>query len=197
MTVHRVINLSGEERGVLLGLARTAIDAAASHRPLPTAGPVSTKLNEFLACFVTLLQGGELRGCTGTLVARHPLAEEVIITSAQTALHDPRFDPIRPDEVRSLVIEISVLTPQQKIEVTSPHLLPQLLRPGIDGVTLTRGVLRSTFLPQVWAKIPVPENFLEALSRKMGAPANAWQMPDTQVEIYQVEEFSDHEIAPR
>lgn len=196
MPSDKVSTLSPEERRILLTLARKAIDAATSHRMLPQPGKVSQELNEYAACFITLLRRGELRGCTGTLAARRPLVDEVIFTAAQTALHDPRFHPVRPDEVPSLEIEISILSPQTKIEIAARELLPQLLRPGIDGVTLTRGLKRSTFLPQVWSKIPDPIDFLEALSQKMGVPATYWKLPDTQVEIYQVEEFSDHESNP-
>lgn len=191
----RISNLTTNERQQLLKLARASIYAAASGSPLPY--PDQATLTDRLiipaACFVTLHQRRELRGCTGTLLARQPLADEVIHTAAQTALYDPRFSPLAPDEVSLTEIEISVLTAPAKLEVPSPEVLPSLIRPGTDGVTLYRGPYRATFLPQVWDKIPDPVTFLDMLCQKMGLQARAWTHPGMQVEVYQVEEFSENE----
>jgi AMMECR1 domain-containing protein len=65
------------------------------------------------------------------------------------------------------------------------------LRPGIDGVVLSDGLRRATFLPQVWEKLPEPELFLEHLCQKMGAPADLWRKKHLEVLIYQVEEFHE------
>ncbi|MBN1310446.1 MAG: AmmeMemoRadiSam system protein A [Anaerolineae bacterium] len=196
MAEKRIASLSSDERRLLLKLAREAIEAAAAGKippPIELAN-LPAGLREPAACFVTLHIGDELRGCTGTLIARAPLAEEVIHTAAQTALSDPRFAPVTPAEAPSLDIEISVLTPPQKLNVPAPDALPKLIRPGIDGVTLSRGLHRATFLPQVWDKIPDPITFLDMLSQKMGLSPKAWLMPGMQVEVYQVEEFSERGI---
>jgi hypothetical protein len=197
---HSTGNLSPEERAFLLALARQSITAAAENRALPEAdlAGVSEALRAPGACFVTLRMrsSGDLRGCTGVLVAQMPLVHEVIKTAAQTALHDPRFAPVAPAEVPRLEVEISVLTPPRQLSFARPEELVQLLRPGIDGVTLYRGPYRATFLPQVWDKIPDPVEFLDMLSQKMGLARGAWRLPGTEVEVYQVEEFADTEAAP-
>ncbi len=196
MAEKRIHRLSEDERRQLLALARASVSAAAAGKPLPQIklDDLSSNLREPGACFVTLHKHGDLRGCTGVLVAQIPLAEEVIKTAAQTALHDPRFMPVSPDEVPEIDIEVSVLTPPQKLDVPDPRNLPKLIRPGIDGVTLYRGPYRATFLPQVWDKIPDPVEFLGRLCQKMGLPMQAWQQPGMQVEVYQVEEFSENEL---
>jgi len=189
--------LTREDRLALLDLARTTVAAAARHEPLPRIdlSDVPPALAAPGACFVTLTRHGtgELRGCTGVLVARTALAEEVVHTAAQTALHDPRFTPVRAEEVPEMDIEISVLTPSRPLDFDVPEDIPRLLRPGIDGVTLTIGRRRATFLPQVWDKVPDPVDFLNRLCLKMGLPAGTWRTPGTSVEVYQVVEFSDHE----
>ena len=197
MTTGRITSLSSDERRLLLQLARESIEAATAGKPHPPIEleKLPAPLCEPAACFVTLHIGEDLRGCTGTLVARTPLVEEVIYTAAQTALSDPRFNPVKPDEVPSIDIEVSVLTAPQKLDVPTPDALPQLLRPGIDGVTLSRGLHRATFLPQVWDKIPDPIVFLDMLSQKMGLSPKAWLAPGMQVEVYQVEEFSESGMA--
>jgi AmmeMemoRadiSam system protein A len=185
--------LGPAERRLLLELARQSIISAAESKPLPSVDieEMPLCLREYRACFVTLHKEGMLRGCTGVLVARSPLVNEVIQTAAQTALQDPRFLPVIPGEADSLDIEISVLTPTQPLALSTPEELPHLIRPGIDGVTLSKNARRATFLPQVWERVPDPVIFLNMLCRKMGFPPNEWRYPGMRAEVYQVEQFSD------
>lgn len=184
------------ERVLLLRLARDSIACAVSGAPLPQVDleclpPTLTKPR---ACFVTLTErdSGALRGCTGVLTANLPLAQEVIRTAAETALHDPRFEPVMPIELDGLRVEISLLTPPVPLDVEHPDDIPRLLRPGIDGVTLTyRTRCRATFLPQVWEKLPDPVEFLDRLCLKMGLPPGTWREPGMEVEVYQVEKFCE------
>nr|MBN1228803.1 AmmeMemoRadiSam system protein A [Anaerolineae bacterium] len=187
---------SPELRHDMLDIARQSIRAAAAGKPMPSVDTehINPLLLEPGACFVTLhRKDGSLRGCTGILVAELPLIEELIRTAGRTALRDPRFHPVQPDEVDDLIIEISVLTPPQPLVLARPEDLPRLIRPGIDGVTLSRGYHRATFLPQVWEKIPDPVRFLDMLCQKMGLEPGAWRYPTMQAEVYQVEEFSEME----
>jgi AmmeMemoRadiSam system protein A len=184
-----------EEQAILLGIARETLKAAAAgqDRPRPDLATLPPHLGEKRACFVTLNSQGDLRGCTGTLTARRPLADEVSATTVQTALYDPRFSPVRPEEVPEIQIEISVLTPPEPLVYSSPEELLRALRPGIDGVLLRLGHYRSTFLPQVWERYPDPVEFLTLLCRKAGLPGNAWRSPEMQVDIYQTVVFEEHE----
>jgi hypothetical protein len=188
--------LSSAERIVLLRLARESI-IAASHKqslPQPDESEFSQNLRRLAAVFVTLYLHRELRGCTGILVAQRPLYQEVIRTAAQTALADPRFLPVRPEEVDQLEIEISVLSAPKKLSLSHPLDILNLIHPGIDGVTLFRGPYRATFLPQVWKKIPDPSRFLDMLTEKMGLPSHAWRQQGMESETYQVEEFSESDL---
>ncbi len=197
MAEKSIPKLSTEEKRLLLSLAREAVTCAAADAPLPRVelDKLPPALREPAACFVTLHKHGELRGCTGVLVAQMPLAQEVVRTAATTALHDPRFPPVRPEEVPQLDIEISVLTEPQPLKVSNPADLPHHLRPGVDGVTLYLRPYRATFLPQVWERIPDPVDFLDMLCRKMGLPPRSWLDPQMQVEVYQVEEFAESKLA--
>ena len=184
-----------EERATLLRLARLALERITRGESLlqVTPGTLPPKLREERACFVTLHRraDGALRGCTGTLVARRPLAEEVIYITEQTAFHDPRFPPVSAAEVDGLRIEISVLTPPQPLGFKGPEDLLRKLRPGVDGVTLQLGYRRATFLPQVWEGYPDPVVFLSLLAQKMGASPDAWRDPHVQVYTYQAEVFQE------
>ena len=178
-----------DEQKLLLDLARSTLERATLGQSPPEVelDKLLPALTEDRACFVTLRRrlDGALRGCTGTLVARHPLAQEVVSMTIQTAFSDPRFRPVSADEVDGLHVEISVLTPPQPLEFDSPEDLLRKLRPGIDGVTLKLDNRRATFLPQVWESYPDPRVFLGLLSEKMGSAPGAWRHPQIEVETYQ------------
>ena len=176
-----------DEQAQLLHIARNTLDTVTSGgtRPQVDLQVLPPRLREERACFVTLTIDGELRGCTGTLVARRPLAEEVSFTTVQTAFNDPRFPPVTAAEAPKIEIEISILTPSVPLHIDTPDDLPRVLRPRIDGVTLHLGPYRSTFLPQVWERVPDPIEFLTLLSRKMGLQGDAWRDPRIEVETYQ------------
>jgi AmmeMemoRadiSam system protein A len=176
------------EQHQLLEIARATLEAVARSDlpPYPFLPDLPPALQAERACFVTLTQrdSGDLRGCTGTLVARNPLAIEVVITTRQTALNDPRFPPVTSAEVPNLHIEISILTPMQTLDYADPTDLLRLLQPGIDGVTLQYMNHRATFLPQVWERVPGPTTFLDMLCHKMGLPADTWRRVKMQVFTY-------------
>jgi AmmeMemoRadiSam system protein A len=184
-----------EEQAQLLRISRQTLEAvtAGGARPLLVLEALPPHLREERACFVTLLLNDELRGCTGTLIARRALAAEVAVTTVQTAFNDPRFPPVVAAEVPGIQIEISVLTPSTPLHYDSPDDLPKLIRPYIDGVTLQLGHYRSTFLPQVWERVPDPVEFLTLLSRKMGLPGDTWRHPKLHVETYQTVRIAETE----
>jgi len=186
-----------QEERYLLHVARQAItQAARGETPdLPDIACLSEALRAPRACFVTLhTHAGTLRGCTGVLMARQPLAQEVSTTAAHTALHDPRFPPLRAEELSHVEIEISLLTPPEKLIFEDPADLPDLLRPNVDGVILILGARRATFLPQVWERVPDPEEFLDLLCQKMGLPDGMWRRADAEIFTYRaivIEEQSE------
>ena len=185
--------LTPEERSVLLKQARLALAQGVSGAPLKPLHleDFPPKLREPGVTFVTLTINGQLRGCVGALEAYQPLIEDVREHTISAALRDFRFSPVLPDELAAIEIEISRLTAPQLFAYRNAEDLLAKLRPGIDGVVLSDGLRRATFLPQVWEKLPEPELFLEHLCQKMGAPANLWRRKPLQVFIYQVEEFRE------
>jgi uncharacterized protein len=186
--------LADDEKRLLLDLARRSIEAAAHHSDLPglDLADLPERLREKGASFVTLTEAdGELRGCIGALEAYQPLAVDVRDHAAAAASEDYRFLPVQPEEVERLHIEISRLTRPQPLEYEGPEDLLRRLRPGVDGVILRDGRQRATFLPQVWEKLPLPDEFLSHLCQKMGGSGSLWRRKKLEVEIYQVEEFHE------
>jgi AmmeMemoRadiSam system protein A len=165
--------MSDRELGhALLRHARAAIAAR-----LGTSAP-STPGHDALArhgaTFVTLMRNGQLRGCIGTLEAFRELAIDVRENAVAAAFRDPRFLPLQRAEFETTSVEVSLLGPSEPVPVADEDDLLARLRPGVDGVILEHGGRRATFLPQVWESLADPREFVAALKRKAGLPADFW-----------------------
>jgi AmmeMemoRadiSam system protein A len=171
---------------MLLAIAREAIEQGPA--PLDEVRWNEPWLAEPGATFVTLKLDGDLRGCIGSLEPRRPLGVDVAANARAAAYLDPRFPPVSRDERRRLQVEVSLLSSAEPIAATSEAEALAALRPGIDGVVLEYGQLRSTFLPQVWESLPDPAEFLGELKRKAGLPRAFWD-PGIRLSRYTVEKF--------
>ena len=167
--------LSGADRVELLRIARRAVESGLDGASLRVRlEEFSEPLRAIRATFVTLEIEGRLRGCIGTLDARHPLVEDVAINAYNAAFEDPRFPPLRRVELSGLDIHLSLLSlPEPMAFRSEADLLPQI-RPNVDGLVLEEGRRRGTFLPSVWEQLPDPVEFLRHLKRKAGLPADYW-----------------------
>jgi AmmeMemoRadiSam system protein A len=157
---------------VLLLIARAAIarELGRTH----AAHEDAAWLRDPGACFITLKQGENLRGCIGTLRAHRPLLEDVKANAVSAAFRDPRFSPLSPDELDRTRLEISLLSSLESLAFENErHALSQL-RPGTDGVVFEYGYHQSTFLPQVWEELPDPVEFMASLKHKAGLPPDFW-----------------------
>jgi uncharacterized protein len=143
------------------------------------------------ASFITLTIGGQLRGCIGSLNPYQSLAEDVREHAVAAALNDPRFPPVRENELNGIQIEVSRLTRPIPLEYKDANDLLSQLHPHVDGVILRDAFHRATFLPQVWEKIPDPAEFMNNLCYKMGIKHDAWRSDHLEVLTYQVEEFHE------
>jgi AmmeMemoRadiSam system protein A len=99
---------------------------------------------------------------------------DVAHTAFLAAFRDLRFKPLVRDEAGSVRLEISVLSPMEKIHVTDEAELLNHLVPGTDGLVIVEGGRRATFLPKVWESLPEPRQFLDALKTKCGLPDDYW-----------------------
>ena len=174
---------------VLLGLARGAIARRLS-LPAPAVDAGGAWLAEPAPTFVTLTCAGRLRGCVGSLTAVRPLREDVTANARNAAFHDPRFAPVRADEVDALRIEVSLLGPHQPLPASSREDALARLRPGVDGLVLAWRDRRATFLPQVWGQLPDPDAFLRHLALKAGLPADFWDA-DVRLAVYSVTSWEE------
>jgi len=167
---------SEEQRRQLTELARRSIQHGIEHgRPLAVdPADYQEPLRESRACFVTLDEGGALRGCIGSIEARRPLVQDVAENAYAAAFEDPRFPGLAADEFDSLEIHISVLTVPQPMHFESEQDLLRQIRPGIDGLIIRDGFHRGTFLPSVWESLPRAQDFLRHLKLKAGMTPDYW-----------------------
>lgn len=185
--------LNQTEQELLLTIARQALESAVQGEPLPIIDleDLPEPLRAPGASFVTLTIQGRLRGCIGTLDPYQPLAKDVQEHAVAAALQDFRFPKVQPAELPHIQIEVSALTPRKPLHYDGSQDLVAKLRPNIDGVILQDGLKKATFLPQVWEKLPDPEEFLSHLCQKMGASGDLWRNKPLNVYIYQVQEFHE------
>ncbi len=137
----------------------------------------------------TLTLHGRLRGCIGSLVAHQPLVVDVIKNAVKAGFQDPRFPAITKAELDACVIEIAILSRSVPMAFTSEQDLLSQLRPGEDGLILTEGNKRGTFLPKVWESLPTPEAFLTGLKQKAGLTGDYWS-GTINIARYTTEKFS-------
>ncbi|HOW51977.1 MAG TPA: AmmeMemoRadiSam system protein B [bacterium] len=176
------------ERKYLLKLARTSIDHYLKYgEELKPDKPDAGILTADRAVFVTLKVRGELRGCIGQLEARGPLYKAVAEMANSAAFHDPRFSPVKKEEMKNIDIEISILTPPQKIDSYKKIVLKR------DGVIVRSGGRGGVFLPQVATETGWDiDTFLgELCSQKAGLPENCYKDKSTELSVFQVELFSE------
>jgi len=153
------------QQDLLLDLARAAI-AEAFGGPAVEQPPGEPWLDEPAALFVSLHRHGELRGCIGSLEARHSLFEEVVEKARAAAFHDRRMIPVQAHELPDMDIEVTLLHPLEPLRAGSEDEVAGQLRPGLDGLVLRSREGGAVFIPSVWRQIPEPRDFLRALIRK-------------------------------
>jgi MEMO1 family protein len=182
-------SLTDDVKKKLLTLARASLEASVKGESLATPHDLPAMTKENRGCFVTLTEGGSLRGCIGYIEPIKPLYQAVIENARNAALSDPRFPRVTAGELASIRVEVSVLTKPEPLDHTGSADLLAKLVPGVDGIILQQGPYQSTFLPQVWEQLPDKVEFLEHLSLKGGMESDGWKT--AHVKRYRAEHFSE------
>ena len=162
--------LTKNEQRELLKIARETIIDYVTNRKIPEVVSTSPGLSLHSGCFVTIKQKGELRGCIGNFVsdkALYLLVQEMAISAAT---RDPRFYPMKIDDLADFSLDISVLSPLAKAASVEE------IQVGTHGIYIIKGSYRGVLLPQVateygWNR----DQFLQHTCVKAGLPRDAWQ----------------------
>lgn len=184
--------LGPKEREALLKLARQTVTAVLNKQPppRPKADDLPASVRKDGACFVTLQNRGELRGCIGNMIAQGPLYQGVIENAVSAATKDYRFadNPVTSQELPQIHIEISYLTPMKRIANTNEVII------GRHGLYIVQGFRRGVLLPQVayergWSR----DEFLTQVCHKAGLPLDAWKQPSAELYTFEAEVFGEPE----
>jgi len=167
------MSISIEAQNYLLAAAKQSIETGLSEGQFRAhkieSSTELTILNEHKATFVTLNKRNELRGCIGSLQAIRPLIEDVYHNAFSAAFKDPRFTPVSFSELTELSVSVSVLsTPQVMENCHSIDSFLAQLEPNRDGIIISDGLRRATFLPAVWQQLPDKTQFVMHLMQKAG-----------------------------
>lgn len=178
--------LSKAEQKILLKLARKSIAAKFSGRELPKFKSPFHRLEEARGVFVTLKKENKLRGCIGFVMGVKPLYQTVQEVAEASAFQDPRFSPLKEDELEDTVIEISVMTALRKISSI------KMIKVKRDGLLVKRGDSQGLLLPQVaqknnWKR----QTFLEHVCLKAGLDKDDWKNPDTEIMTFSAQIFEE------
>ena len=185
------MSISEADQKQLLALARASIRAHLTGEAVPSLEGASPLLREPRGVFVSLHRRGHLRGCIGYLEAVKPLGQSVVDMAEAAAFHDPRFRPLGKEELADLDVEISVLTPMQRLGKIED------IEVGKHGLFIEKGPQRGLLLPQVAVEYHWDRTkFLEQTCVKAGLPPQAWKDPDTRIFTFTADIFSDHPGAP-
>jgi len=180
--------LSHEQRRRLLTIAREAIAAVLDgRRPQIDPAELDDVLRKPAGAFVSLHdKDGDLRGCIGSIVPVAPLCQAVVSSAVNAAFRDPRFFPLTKEELANVELEISVMGPIEVVRDTAE------IEVGRDGLIVTKGRNSGLLLPQVATDYGWDlESFLRHTCTKAGLPADAWRSPDSRIERFSAEVFSE------
>jgi uncharacterized protein len=180
------MQLTDREKIILLDIAKNAIAAKINNKNTPELNVDSETIKEKRGAFVTLKKHGHLRGCIGYIKPVKPLSETVQEMAVAAAFNDPRFPSLKPNEVKDLTFEISVLSPLKRIKNINE------IEVGKHGLYIVRGYRSGLLLPQVaveykWDR----ETFLKETCYKAGLPLDAWMDESTEVYIFSADYFGD------
>ncbi len=168
-------------------LARQSLETAVSGDRMEEPDVAVGPLRERRGAFVSLHRESRLRGCVGFARPVKALYKTVIEAAAAAALKDTRFDPVRPEEISGMEVEISVLSSSQKVSLEE-------IQVGVHGLVVSLERAHGLLLPQVavsanWS----PQQFLEETCHKAGLSRDAWQHGAT-IEAFMAEVFSENSL---
>ncbi len=180
------LGLNEEEKRILRQIALTAIQSRfrGGGKGVPEMDVLSGHLQEKRGAFVSLHKRGRLRGCIGLIHPAKPLYQAVEEMARAAAFEDPRFAPVTDAELKELDVEISVLTPLQRMKDKKE------IEIGKHGLYIRKGLFSGLLLPQVateygWDTM----TFLEETCRKAGLPRQAWKEKDAEIFLFSADIF--------
>lgn len=185
-----MIELERDQQIKLLKLARKTIsEKLGSEEDIPFQEFKEEIFRNKCGAFVTLHIKGNLRGCIGYIEGVKTIPETVTEMALSSAFKDPRFNPLTLSEYKNIDIEISILSPIEKVNNIDEIVV------GRDGLIISKGLNRGLLLPQVpveqgWDK----DTFLTHTCYKAGFPGDTWRKSEVVIEKFSAQVFSEIEL---
>ena len=187
--------LSLEEGRILVHLARRAVINYLENKSTLETSQTTEKLKQECGVFVTLNKAHprELRGCIGFPYPESPLTDATIRAAIYAATEDSRFEPVSIVEFqKSILLEVTVLTPPQTLRFKDRKKLPDLIQVGRHGLIVEGYGTSGLLLPQVavewrWDST----DFLSNCCLKAGLPPDSWLLEGTIVKVFEGEIFQE------
>ena len=180
--------MNAAEQSKLLQWARRSIEQAVCGEKVTSvpSAELTPELCSPHAAFVTLKKHGELRGCIGKMDFARPLWENVVSAAASSALEDPRFEPVKPEELPELRLEISVLEPPVELARVEDFDAQR------HGIIIEKGHRHALLLPKVAQEYGWDaRKTLETVCWKAGLPVDAWRERDARLQVFTAIDFGE------
>jgi uncharacterized protein len=190
------MELAIEDGKTAVKIARETLEAHVSgKRVQQRAWPMGT-FSQLRGVFVTINLASpapeKLRGCIGFPYPVKPLGQAIQEATVAASSEDPRFPPVSPAELASVVLEVSILTQPKALSAPRVQDLPSLVRIGVDGLIVARYGFSGLLLPQVATEFSMDQTeFLSQACMKAGLPPDSWLDKDTEVQVFQAEIFAE------
>ncbi len=179
--------LSDSDGVFLVKTARTAVTEFLSNgKRIKLESEDEKKFSFNSGVFVTLNNADGLRGCIGFPMPDKKLSHGIIDAAIAAATEDPRFSPVKINELNEIVFEVTVLTPPVEITVTDPMEYLEEIKIGRDGLIIRDSFSSGLLLPQV----PVEygwnvEEFLQHTCEKAGLEKDTWKNEKVKIEKFE------------
>jgi AmmeMemoRadiSam system protein A len=183
------LQLNTSQKKTLIDIAKKTIESAVNRKSAPDFKIDDPVLNLKCGAFVTIHKKGNLRGCIGHIIGTAALYKTVIKMAIEASLHDPRFGPVSPDELDDIDIEISVLSPFEKITDIS------IIEVGVHGLFIKNGFYQGLLLPQVATEYNWnSKEFLEHTCQKAGLPRECYKSKGCEIFIFSATVFGEKDL---
>jgi uncharacterized protein (TIGR00296 family) len=188
--------LTDVEGRAAVKLARKTIESFLSEERLPELQELDFELSpvfgEKRGVFVTLTESGLLRGCIGHPFPDSRLEDAIMDSAISAATRDPRFPPVRKDELDDIVVEVTILTQPEKINAPAEE-LPDRIEIGKHGLIVKQGYCQGLLLPQVAPEYNMDSiEFLGHTCLKAGLSPDAW-LKGAEVSCFEGQIFKEKE----
>ncbi len=175
--------VSDEDGQTLVKTARLVVTRYIKEgKKIELANEIKSKFSFKSGVFVTLNKEDNLRGCIGFPTPDRILHQSLVDAAIASSTEDPRFPPVRFEELDDITFEVTILTPPVEIKVNDTSEYLKIIKIGRDGLIVKWEFGSGLLLPQVpveygWNE----EEFLGHTCEKAGAPSSYWKQKNVKI----------------